>query len=75
MKNGRLTFKQSARSKAARSQPAAPLATAALDAEPVAPGPGGEPLDTEALRFQPPDLPPADSILAADPTDSVSFPD
>src|SRR5271166_6378467 len=53
MKNGRLTFKQPARRQAAA--PAA--ATAPL---------GGEPLDTAAPRFQPPDLPPADSL---------SFPD
>ena len=63
MKNGRLTFKQSARPKASRSQPAA---SAPL---------GEEPLDTRIPSFQPPDLPSADSILAADPADSVSFPD
>jgi putative ABC transport system ATP-binding protein len=57
MKNGRLTFKQPARPKTARSQPAAPLG-----AEPLDTGAGGQPLDTEAPIFQPPDLPPADSI-------------
>jgi putative ABC transport system ATP-binding protein len=67
MKNGRLTFKQSARSKV-RSQAAASQATASAPL-------GGEPLDTEPPSFQPPDLPPADSLLASDPTDSVSFPD
>ena len=63
MKNGRLTFKHPSRPKAARTQPtsAAPR--------------GGEPLDAGIPSFQPPDLPPADSILATDPTDSLSFPD
>ncbi len=54
MKNGRLTFKQPARRKGTASE-----ATAFASLAP-------EPPDTGALGFQPPDLPPADSI---------SFPD
>ena len=53
MKNGRLTFKQPARPTASRSQ-----LTAAAPR-------GADPLDTGTSNFQPPDLPPADSI----PTD------
>jgi putative ABC transport system ATP-binding protein len=82
MKNGRLTFKQPARSKAARTQPAAaqaqatayaaPLDPAPLDAEPLDAEPlDAEPLDTDLLDtgasgLQPSDLPTADSL---------SFPD
>ena len=66
MKNGRLTFKHPARPMANRSQ-----TPASLNGEPLDP----EPLDTEAPSFQPPGLPPVDSLLAADPTDSISFPD
>jgi putative ABC transport system ATP-binding protein len=82
MKNGRLTFKQPARSKAARTQPtaaqaqatayAAPLDAAPLDAEPLDAEPlDAEPLDTDLLDtgasgLQPSDLPTADSL---------SFPD
>jgi hypothetical protein len=78
MKNGRLTFKQPARSKAGRTQPAvsAPLDSEPLDSEPL----DSEPLDTVAPsfqpstsrfqsstpRFQPPDLPPADSVSFSD---------
>ena len=68
MKNGRLTFKQPARSRAAaRTQPAAAQAQATAYAAPL----DAEPLDTDlsdtvAPSFQPPDLPPADSL---------SFPD
>ena len=69
MKNGRLTFKQPARAKArsqaAASQPQPPT--------PPAQPSGAEPLDTDATGFQPP-APPADSILAADPADSLSCP-
>ena len=63
MKNGRLTFRQPARSKAARTQTASSAPR------------GGEPLDAGIPGFQPSGLPPADSILTADPTDSLSFPD
>ena len=82
MKNGRLTFKQPARSKAARTQPAAaqaqatayaaPLDAAPLDAEPLDAEPlDAEPLDNDLLDtgasgLQPSDLPTADSL---------SFPD
>ena len=82
MKNGRLTFKQPAHSKAARTQPAAPQAQATayaalpdaapLDAEPLDAEPlDAEPLDTDLLDtgasgLQPSDLPTADSL---------SFPD
>jgi putative ABC transport system ATP-binding protein len=82
MKNGRLTFKQPARSKAARTQPAAAQAQATayaapLDADPLDAEPfDAEPLDAEPLEtdlldtgasgLQPSDLPAADSL---------SFPD
>ncbi len=59
MKNGRLTFKHPARPRAARTQPSASV--------------GAESLDTATPSFQPSDLLSADSILATDPTDSLSF--
>jgi hypothetical protein len=62
MKNGRLTFKQPSRRKATAS---APLAAEPPTSSPQLPVP----------NFQSPDLPPAASIPATDPTDSVSFPE
>jgi putative ABC transport system ATP-binding protein len=83
MKNGRLTFKHPARPKANRSQTPAstPLGTEPLEADLLGAGPlgagplGAGPLSAETPSFQPPGLPSADSLLAADPADSVSFPD
>jgi ABC-type glutathione transport system ATPase component len=73
MKNGRLTFKQPARSKAGRTQPAvsAPLDSDPLDSEPldsVAPSfqPSTSRFQSSTPRFQPPDLPPADSVSFSD---------
>ena len=87
MKNGRLTFKQPARSKAARTQPAAaqaqatayaaPLDAAPLDAEPLDAEPldaeplDAEPLDTDLLDTGASGLQPSDLPTA----DSLSFPD
>ena len=71
MKNGRLTFKYPARLKAYRSQTQASLDGDPLDLDPL----DLEPLDPETPSFQPPGLPRADSRTAADPTDSISFPD